>query len=40
MKKTFEAKTEEEAVDLACLDLGITLEELHYKVIEEKKGLF
>ena len=38
--KTYEAKTEEEVVQLACLDLGITPDQLTYEVIEEKKGLF
>lgn len=38
--KTYEAKTEEEVVQLACQDLGITPDQLTYEIIEEKKGLF
>ena len=38
--KTYEAKTEEEVVQLACQDLGVTPEQLNYEIIEEKKGLF
>ena len=34
---TYEAKTEEEALNHACQDLGITPEEFHYEV---DKGLF
>lgn len=40
MMKTYEGKTEEDAVSLACQDLGITLDQLNYEIIEEKKGLF
>ena len=38
--KTYEAKNEEEVIQLACQDLGVTPEELTYEIIEEKKGLF
>ena len=38
--KTYEAKTEEEVIQLACQDLGVTPELLNYEIIEEKKGLF
>ena len=37
---TYEAKTEEEALNHACQDLGITPEEFHYEVVEVHKGLF
>lgn len=38
--KTYESKTEQEALEIACQDLGITPEEFTYEVIEKKKGLF
>lgn len=38
--KTYEAKTEEEVIQLACQDLGVTPDQLTYEVIETKKGLF
>lgn len=38
--KTYEAKTEEEVVQLACQDLGVLPDELNYQVVEEKKTLF
>lgn len=38
--KTYSAKTVQEAIELACLDLGVTPEELSYEVLLEKKGLF
>ena len=38
--KTFEGKTVDEAIESACLDLGVTPDDLHYEVIEEKKSLF
>lgn len=38
--KTYEAKTEEEVVRLACQELGVTPDELTYEIIEEKKSLF
>ena len=38
--KTYEAKTLEEVIQLACQDLGVTPDQLTYQVIEEKKGLF
>ena len=38
--KVYEAKTEEEAVQLACQDLGVVPEDLEYQIIEEKKSLF
>ena len=31
--KTFEGKTEEEVLQLACQELGVTLDQLTYKVI-------
>lgn len=40
MMKTYEGKTEEEVVGLACQDLGVLPEELSYEVVEMKKGLF
>lgn len=38
--KTYEGKTVEDALNLACQDLGVMVEDLTYEVIEEKKGLF
>ncbi len=38
--KTYSAKTTDEALALACLDLGVTLDQLTYEVILEKKSLF
>ncbi len=38
--KTYEGKTVEDAVNNACQDLGIVVDDLNYEVIEEKKGLF
>jgi spoIIIJ-associated protein len=38
--KQYSAKTEEEAVNLACQDLGVTREDLTYEVTFEKKTLF
>lgn len=38
--KTFEGKTEEEVLQLACQELGVTLDQLTYEVIERKKNLF
>ncbi|MBO6047626.1 MAG: Jag N-terminal domain-containing protein [Erysipelotrichaceae bacterium] len=38
--KVYEAKTLEDAVNDACQDLGIALNELHYHVLEEKTSLF
>jgi spoIIIJ-associated protein len=38
--KEFTSKTVEEAVNNACKELGVTAEQLVYKVTEEKKGLF
>lgn len=38
--KTYEGKTVEDAVNYACLDLGISIDDLNYEIIEEKKGLF
>lgn len=40
MMKTYEGKTVDEVIQNACLDLGITPDQLTYEVIEEKKGLF
>lgn len=38
--KTYEGKTVEDALNLACQDLGVMVEDLTYEVIEEKKSLF
>lgn len=38
--KTYEAKTLDEVIQLACQDLGVTPDQLTYEIIEEKKGLF
>ncbi len=38
--KKFEAKTLEDALRLACEDLNVSVEELTYEVIEEKKTFF
>lgn len=38
--KTYEGKNEEDVLQLACLDLAVTLDQLNYEIIEEKKGLF
>lgn len=38
--KHYSAKTEQEAVNVACQDLGVTIEELNYEVISITKGLF
>lgn len=38
--KQYSAKTEAEAVRVACEDLGVTKEELTYQIIFEKKSLF
>lgn len=38
--KTYEAKTIELALELASEDLGISLEDLVYELVEEKKRLF
>lgn len=38
--KKYSAKTVEEAIQKACEDLNISVEELNYSVLEEKKGLF
>lgn len=38
--KTYEGKTENEAVEVACQDLGVVPEALHYEVVEEKRSLF
>ncbi|WP_050636961.1 Jag family protein [Candidatus Stoquefichus sp. SB1] len=38
--KTYEGKTVDEVVQLACQDLGITPDQLNYEIIEEKRGLF
>ncbi len=40
MMKTYEGKTEQDAIELACQDLGITPDLLNHVIIEEKKGLF
>ncbi|MCR4562466.1 MAG: Jag N-terminal domain-containing protein [Bacilli bacterium] len=38
--KRISAKTVDEAVELACKELNLAKEDLHYEVLEEKKGLF
>jgi len=38
--RTYEGKTVDEVVQLACQDLGVTPDGLTYEIIEEKKGLF
>ena len=38
--KTYTAKTVEDAVNKACLDLGVTVDQLNYEVTLETKGLF
>ena len=38
--KQYSAKTENEAVVLACQDLGVAIQDLTYRVTFEKKGLF
>lgn len=38
--KTYEAKTLDEVLQLACQDLGVTLDQLTYEIIDEKKTLF
>lgn len=38
--KTYKAKTVEDAVNSACQDLGVTIDQLNYEVILETKGLF
>lgn len=38
--KTYTAKTVEDAVNKACLDLGVIVDQLNYEVTLETKGLF
>ena len=38
--KKYIGKNEQEAVNLACQDLGITIDELNYEVVREIKSLF
>lgn len=38
--KTYSGKTEQDAVNLACQDLGVTLQELSYEIISQTKTLF
>lgn len=38
--KTYEAKTLDDVLQLACQDLGVTLDQLTYGIIDEKKTLF
>lgn len=38
--KTYIGKTEQDAVNLACQDLGITIQELSYEIISQTKTLF
>lgn len=40
MMKKYTAKTVQDALDLACQDLGVTVEELNYEVIKETKTFF
>ena len=38
--KTYTGKTVDDAVSKACLDLGVTIDQLNYEVTLETKGLF
>jgi len=38
--KKYEGKTEEDVVQHACQDLGVTPDQLTYEIVEMKKGLF
>lgn len=38
--KTYEGKNEDELLQIACQDLGVTLNQLNYEIIERKKSLF
>ncbi len=38
--KQFEGKTLEDVLSTACSELNVSQDQLHYNVIEEKKGLF
>lgn len=38
--KTYEGKNIDDVIHHACLDLGVTIDQLNYEIIEEKKGLF
>ena len=40
MKKQYTAKTVQDAVNNACEELGVTIDELNYEVISETKTLF
>lgn len=40
MKKQYTAKTVQDAVNSACEELGVTIDELNYEVISETKTLF
>lgn len=40
MLKRFTAKTVQDAINLACQDLGVTVEDLNYEVISETKTFF
>ena len=37
MMKNYTAKTVQDAVNLACQELGVTIDELNYEVIKETK---
>lgn len=38
--KQYSGKTEQDAINAACQDLGVTIDELNYEVISITKGLF
>lgn len=38
--KVYSGKTKQDAINQACQDLGVTMEEISYEVISETKGLF
>ena len=40
MMKNYTAKTVQDAVNLACQELGVTIDELNYEVIKETKTFF
>lgn len=40
MMKKYVGKTEDEALVLACQDLGVTLEQLNYEIVSQTKTLF
>ena len=40
MMKRYTAKTVQDAINLACQDLGVTIEDLNYEVISETRTFF